>query len=165
MGVYRIRNSTPLLPRVLSQHSVVSIGVVANVSIIIVVRILIVVSETARVLVGVGAHVDMALWTKMTMMVTALTMSVSANAVIKTSGGTATGGTVSAKDGGKGVGMRGGDAGDMGTRMGSDSFIKRLSVGIGDGDGEGGETVDMAMSPFTTTVTGAMKIGPNAIVG
>jgi len=40
-----------------------------------------------------------------------------------------------------------------------------MAVGVSDGDGEGGEAVDMAMSPFSTAVAGAMEVGPNTILG
>src|SRR5882762_9698597 len=78
-GGYRICNSTPLLPRVLSQHSVVSICIVANVSIIIIVRILISFGESTRVLMGVSTHINAALRTEMAVVVAALTLAMSAD--------------------------------------------------------------------------------------
>src|SRR5882762_9131599 len=165
MGVYRIRNSTPLLPRVLSQHSVVSIGVIADICVVIVVRVLIGFSEATCVHVGVGAHVNTTVVAEVTAIVTTLTMAVSSNTIIEASGGMATSRTFSSEDRGKSVGTGGGDTGDMGTGARGDSLIERTAVGVCDRDGEGGETVDTTMSPFSTTVAGTMEVGPNASLG
>jgi len=150
---------------VLSQHSVVSLGVIADVGVVIVVRVLINVSETAYVLMRVGAHVDMALWTEVTTMVTTLTATMGANTVVETSGGTVTGSAVSPKNGRKSMGTGGGDVSDVRTRMRSDSFVQRSAMRVGDRDGEWGETVDTAMSPLTTMVAGTMEVGPDVVVG
>ena len=116
-----------------------------------------------RVFVGVGAHVDTAFWAKVTAIIAALAATVSADTMIETSGGTATGGTFGVE--GRGLDTRGGDASDVGTRVRGHAFIQRSAVRIGDGDGEGGETVDTTMSPFSTTVAGTMEVGPNASLG
>ena len=123
MGVYRIHNSTPLLLRVLSQHSVVSLGVVTDISKVIVVGVVVNCSKTACVAMGVGAHVDTTLWTKVTTMVTAVTAAVSTDAIVETSGGAVTGSAVSPKNGGKSMGMGGGNTGDVRTRAGGDSLV------------------------------------------
>ena len=107
----------------LSQHSVVSIGIVADVCVIIVIGILIGFGETTYVCMGVGTHVDMTVTAEMTTIVTALLTTVSANTVIEVSGGAATSGTFGAKDGGKSVGARRGNLGDVRTRMGGDTFV------------------------------------------
>ena len=123
MGVYRIRNSTPLLPRVLSQHSVISIDVVGDVSVVIVIRVLIGFSEATRVRMGVSAHVDTTIATEVATVVTTLTTTMGANAVIETGGGAVTGGTFGAEDGGKSVSARRGNSSDMRTRTGGDTFV------------------------------------------
>ena len=92
MGPHCIRNSTPLLPRVLSQHSVVSLGIIADVSVIIViVGILLYNGKMTGIRVGVGMHVNTAIVAEMTAMVTTLSTTMSANTVVETSGGAATG--------------------------------------------------------------------------
>jgi len=76
----------------LSQHSVVSLGIIADVSVIIViVGILLYNGKTTGVRVGVGTHVNTAIAAEMTAMVTTLPTTVSANAVVETGGGAVTG--------------------------------------------------------------------------
>ena len=123
MGPHCIHNSTPLLPRVLSQHLVVSIDVIADIRVVIVVRILIGFSEATHIRMGVGAHVNTTVAAEVTAIVTTLTTTVSSNAVIEMSGGTATSRTFSSEDGGKSMGARRGDASDVRTRMRGDAFV------------------------------------------
>ena len=92
VGPHCIRNSTPLLPRVLSQHSVVSLGIIADISVIfVVVGIFFDNGKTTGVRVRVGTHVNTTVVAEMTAIVTALPTTVSANAVSETGGGAATG--------------------------------------------------------------------------
>ena len=69
------RNSTPLLPRMLSQHSIISVGIVANITHVIIL-VIILLTVTAIHMVGGGAEVDATTRTKMTAIVTRCTMVV-----------------------------------------------------------------------------------------
>ena len=81
-----------MLPRVLSQHSVVSLGIIADISVIIViVGILLDDGKTTGVRVRVGTHVNTTVAAEMTAIVTTLPTTVSANAVVEMGGGAATG--------------------------------------------------------------------------
>jgi len=87
------------------------------------------------------------------MVVTALMAAVSANAIVETSGGAATGGTFSPKDRRKSMGVGGGNAGDMGMRAGviRSSKGRRWGSVMEMGKGRGNRYGNV---PFTTTVAG-----------
>src|SRR5882762_4949856 len=65
-------NSTPLLPRMLSQHSFISISIVANITHVIIL-IIVLLTVTAIRMVRGGAEVDTTTRTEVTMIVTGCT--------------------------------------------------------------------------------------------
>ena len=69
------RNSTPLLPRMLSQHSIIGVSIIANVTRVIILVIILLTVTAIRMVRG-GAEVDTTTGTEVTMIVTRCTTTV-----------------------------------------------------------------------------------------